>query len=324
MSPKFMEKVKKAKAADTPRKAEKVYRPPGSTMKKLGRWAFWMLISFIALSFLMSFIFREEVKTATESAVPENLATSQQAVEFAKSFAQTYFTWKPTAAGWEQQITALSPMLGEGVAETAGIMQSGQTWSSEAGDIRLVEIKESGDNKALITLEVLQKLSRQKEITEAGQEPETERKEVLHYFTVPVAYDVAYGVYELPSFTAVTEENAVVKEELDGEPVAAEVETSINNFLPTFFQSYAADPPDKLAYVLQTGEEVAGLEGTVEFVEVTDVAVVAGKEPETFEVVAYVVMMEPATGTKFTTVYHMAVKAQDGRYVVTKLNQGAE
>ena len=123
---KVAERAKKAKAADRPHKAEKVYRPPGTKARTVGVFVFWMAFAFILLAFLANLLFGPSQKATETEAIAANPAMSQEAVAFAEGFAATYFTWTPSAEGWEKQQAELSTMLGEGVPETAGIMQSGQ------------------------------------------------------------------------------------------------------------------------------------------------------------------------------------------------------
>lgn len=325
MKKKFSERLKNTKAADTPRKAEKNYRPDSNRARKLGQIAFWVAFGFILLAFLANMLFGKSEQAAQVVEEEDNPAAGMEGVEFAKSFAQTYFTWDATAEGWEKQQAALDPMLGDGLIETAGIQQAEQEWSSRAGDTRLVNVEATGKNTALVTLQAQHTLTKTAQPEEAGEEPKTDTKTVTHFFTVPVAYDAGtFAVYELPSFTAYNDENTVQWLKLKGEKASGKDEENLKNFLGTFFQSYAADAPDKLSYFMDGFETVKGLEGSVEYVEVSDATIVKGKAAGTFDISAYVVMKEPATGTRFTTVYRLTVKEQDGRYVVTKLNQGAE
>lgn len=309
---KMKDRLKNAKAADSPRKAEKVYRPPGTAARRFGMIVFWGTFAFILLVFLSNIIFGgSEEEMAAPVVEEDNPAAGLEGVEFAKKFAETYFTWTPTAKGWEKQQEELAPMLGKGLAADAGIIQVDQNWSSTAEKIGVERIVETGEKKASIILSVVQRLA-------VGEKKEI----VTHMFAVPVEYNASFALYELPSFTAVPETNQVRWEKLAGDVVDGETERNLKNFLATFFQSYAADSADKLSYFLESDQEVKGLEGSVEFIEVTNSTVV--QTSKGYDVSAYVVMAEPKTETKFTVVYRLSVMEQGGRYVVTKLNQGVE
>lgn len=311
------EQLKNFKPADKPRKAEKVNQAPGMGARKAGMVVFWVMASFMFLVVLVNILNNDaKSQVVAPEEKPENPATTPAAIDFAKGFAQTYFTWTPTAEGWEKRAAALSPLLAEGLDEQAGLLTGEQEWRSSAGNARVLQVEEVSATQALVTVEIQQSLSRTKD----GDEENTS---VWHTFTVPVGYDTAYGVYDLPSFTAVPIETGLSSDVIDGEALEAEQEANIKNFLPTFFQSYVTDTPDKLAYVLE-GETVKGLEGTKEFVEIRDAVVVKGQDDTTFEITASVVLKDPKTGTSYLSNYRMTVAQQGDRYVVTHLNEGAE
>lgn len=304
----------KLKAADQPRKKEKAYRPPGTMGRKVGVAVFWFLFAFMLLVVFTTIGTRDESAGPEIIEAPENLATSEAATSFAQEFAATYFTWEPSAKGFEDRQDRLAPMLADGLDKNAGLITTNLAWRSEAGEIRVVMVEEQGADKALITLEVEQVLSKTEDEKDLA---ETE----THYFTVPVAYAEAFGVYELPNFTAINKENAVQRFALDGAVVPGEIETNIKNFLPTFFQSYTTDTPDKLSYFLQDDGKVKGLEGSMVFERVQDARMVQAANGDII-VQAAVELKSPKTGTLYGMNYILTVKEDNGRYIVTNMNEG--
>lgn len=311
----------KFKTADKPRKAEKAYVPPGIKAKMAGMVVFWLLLGFMFLVVFSTLIQRNMADAPAEvEEIEQNPATNVAGVEFAKRFAEMYFTWEPTGEGWDKRAADLAPMMPADLDEQAGLLIADQEWTSTLESASLIGLEEDGESRALVTLEVNQKL------TKPGED-ETDPNEIqfaTHIFTVPVGFQDGFGVYDLPSFTAVADTAELESDRLSGEVVEAEVEAAVRDFLPTFFQSYANDLPDKLAYVLDTGEAVKGLEGTKEFVEVRDATIVTGEAAGTFKVAASVILEDPATDSGYLTNYRLEIGQSEGRYVVTKLNEGVE
>lgn len=308
---KLVQMLKNMKAPDQPRKKEKFFYPPGMRARKFGQFTFIVLFSFMLLVFLVTAFIPEPESAAKVEKEPDNLAAGVEAAEFAKKFADVYFTWEPNTKAWEARRLTLAPMLAKGLDEQAGVIEAKQEWSSDLIQARVLKVEEVSSDRALITLEVEQRLKKEKDTKTAKM-----------HFRVPVGYTDGFAVYDLPSFAAVPKTADVERAMLEGGPVPAEKEQNIKNFLPTFFQSYSTDGADKLSYFLE-GELVQGLEGSLEFVEVREVGMAAG-EGDAVEVQAAVVMKEPQTGSSYLTHYRLTVKEQGGRYVVTKLNEGVK
>lgn len=307
--------IKKFIAADKPRKKEKIYTaPPELKYRQFGVYALWGLL---ILSLLMGFNGARNngpaQALATPKEEPENAAATMAAGEFAKAFALDYFTWEPNAEGWEDRAARLAPDLAQGMDAQAGLLTSGQKWSSAATDAKVINIEENGPSSALITVAVNQTLS----TAEKAQDKQ-------HYLTVPVTYKNGLGVNGLPSFAAAPQQLNEQGPTLEGTPVEAKVENNLKNFLPTFFNSYVSDSADKLAYFLESDEGIKGLEGSLTFVEAQNTQIVQGQNANEFEVLTQAVLQDPKTGTGYTTAYRLTIKQDKTRYLVTKLNKGVE
>lgn len=307
--------LKKLKAADKPRKKEKAYQPPGTTGRKVGAIVFWFLFGFMVLVVFTTVSTKDDESETVIKEEEENPATTEAATSFAKEFAAAYFTWQPTADGFKERETVLEPMMADGLDAQAGLITANLEWQSEAGAARVLAIEETGENQALITLEIEQKLTLDKD-------DEAKAETAIHSFAVPVAFSEAYGVYDLPSFTAISQETEVEEIKLEGEIVPGETETNIKNFLPTFFQSYTTDTPDKLAYFLEAPGAVKGLEGSLMFEKVQEAKMVQGDAAGEYIVQAAVVLKEKTTKTGFVANYWLTVKEENGRYIVKNMNEG--
>lgn len=301
--------VKNLKAADRPRKKEKVPQPPGTTGRKLGVLAHWGIILLVLLLSLAA-IGATSQSAPEEIEVIENPATEPEAAEFAKVFADTYFTWNANAEGWERRASRLEPMLAAGLDEQAGLITNGQEWNSTMARAEVYRIEEVSDDRAAITLRVVQELT-------SGDE----QKVVNHWFTVPVGFAEAYGIYDLPSFTAVETSTALQTQPQEGTAVSPTIEDNVRNFLGTFFESYAADTPDTLGYFFEDPETAVGLEGKLEFEEIPQASITQAADG-TLEVRASVLWIDPETETGYTANYRMTLRETDGRYIVVTINEG--
>lgn len=308
--PNFKEKLKqRTQPADKERKPEYMYRPPSQKKKKIGVILLWGLIVGMFLMTLGNFLSSDDGQAAY--IVPEqNKATGAEAVEFAKKFAEIYFTWDAKSESFSNRSDKLKTVIGPEVDQDAGLITTSIEWDSRLSSARVVKIEEAGKDKSLITLAVKQKLSK-------GDKKET--NETL--FTVPVGYDKAFGVYDLPSFAAQDTTTEVTTERLTGKPLATDTEQNLKAFLSTFFQSYTIDTVDKLSYFLEDPTNSKGLEGAMIFVEIKSASILES-EPGIYSVSTEVVMTDPETKINYVASYRMEVKEANGRYIVSQLKGG--
>lgn len=305
----FIESIRRA--YPTKEKPEKTYQAKKVKWQSTGVVLFWLLM-VANLFFLMNVVagLNNQAEAVIEEK-PTNPATSVEAVEFGKQFAAQYFTWRAEGEGWQERGERLAPFMAAGLDEQAGLIATGQTWNSKPNGVRVLQMEPTGSNQAMITYEIDQVLSKEDE----------DKVNVQHVLTVPVQFESGYGVYDLPSFTAVDKAHAVAAQSLTGESVSAEERQEVQNFLGTFFTSYTTDTPDSLSYLLE-GDEVKGLEGTMVFETVKELQIVKGAAAGEYKVEALVVLREPTTETGYNTNYHLIVAQKDGRYVVKSINKG--
>lgn len=307
----ILERLRKAGTpADKVRKPETMYKPPGRGKQKAGAVFLWLLIAamvFLSLGSYLTVLGSQKEEVAEEK---ENLATGPEAIEFAKLFASTYFTWNAEGDSIAKRAEKLEPMMADDVDDNAGLVIGEIEWDSRLHSARVVEIDEAGDNKALITLAVKQNLI---------NADKKETNETL--FTVPVGYAAAFGVYDLPSFAAIETKTEVKGNRLTGSPLATDVEQNVKAFLDTFFQSYTTDTIDKLSYFLEDPDNANGLEGALNFVEVKEATILEGT-PGIYAAAADVVLQDPKTNVKYIASYRLQVTEKNGRYIVTQLKGG--
>ncbi|WP_336766149.1 conjugal transfer protein [Paenibacillus sp. USHLN196] len=313
----------------------KAYRPRGYRTRKFGTIVFWIMFGFVFLVFFFSTLNpskQEDVNAAAVEQTPTlNPATTTTAVQYAENFAKEYFTWKPGSEALAKRQERLAPYLAEGIDPHAGLEPTSLKTTSVLLSTEIANIEEKGDNKAYVTLKVYQKLGIPKEVetTDKKTKKKTtttkyEPKEVSKFFVVPVAYAQNYGIYDLPKYTYINPQTTVVASDPKNglqDVAESEVKQNIRNFLDTFFGSYATDPADKLAYLLEDKDHPSGLNKRMNFVNVKNSQIYQGETPETYIVFATVVLEDPVSEDRFVTNYRLDITQKDGRYVVSKIDQ---
>ncbi|MCM3791271.1 conjugal transfer protein [Domibacillus indicus] len=303
------------------RKKEKQNRPRGYMARKAGAAAFWVLFSFMFLIVAVTLFSKTEKTTAPKATTVEHLenpAVKPEAVQFAESFTAHYFNWGNSEEEKKQREEKLSAFLAEGLDPQAGLGMDKVTWNSTYKGSTLKKVEDLGNNKSLIVFYVTTIFSRET----IGDELET--KPVSKYFVVPVAYDgTSYGIYELPKFTHLDEKTTVQADYQNGLQKASSSPetTAVRRFLDTFFKSYTEDSTDKLAYILDDGTHIAGLNKSMEFVKVASADIYEGQKKGEYIVQSEVIMQDPESKMQFHTDYELAVKKDGERFVVSAMNE---
>ncbi|MDO3681821.1 conjugal transfer protein [Paenibacillus ehimensis] len=274
----------------------RAYRPRGYLARKVGAAVFWLAFAFMFLVVFFSAI-KPSGQTAAQkqqegATITLNPATTTTAVQYAENFAKEFFTWKPDDEAIQDRKKRLTPFLAKGLDPQAGLQVSGLKTTSTFQKAEIKHIEEKGPNRAYVTLEVFYKLGLPKEVqttppsgTDAAASGQTasqptptktiqyEPKEVSKFFVVPVGYEQNYGIYDLPKFTYIDGQTTMKADDraegLRAVDESYETKQNVRNFLATFFSSYAADPKDKLGYLLSDPKHQHGLNGTLQFVSVT-------------------------------------------------------
>ena len=301
---------------------EKQNRPRGYMARRAGAATFWVLFSFMFLTVAITLFSKSEKTNAPKATAVEqveNPALKPEAVQFAESFTTHYFNWGSSEGAKKKREEKLDVFLAEGLDPQAGLSMDKVTWNSAYKGSTVKQVEERSSDKSLITFYVRTEVSR-----ETSDEDEPEIKTIAKYFVVPVAYDgQSYGVYELPKFTHMEEKTTLKADQANGlQKVASSPETSaVRNFLDTFFKSYTEDSTDKLAYILEEGSHVAGLNKSMAFVKVASADIYEGQRTGEYIVQSEVIMQDPESDMQFHTDYELAVKKDGGRFVVSAMNE---
>ncbi|MCY7576696.1 MULTISPECIES: conjugal transfer protein [Bacillus] len=318
-------------------KGERAYRPKGLLARQLGAIAFWFLFIGMIAMFMMFLAVNGSSKKGSASQIEavENPATKPEAVQFAENFARQYFTWSKEDEDAGKRAERLKPFLVKGLDQQAGLDLDSASYSARFNSAEVYRVEEVSKDKAAITLKVNSTVTKkwEEEVTKTvkdgkkkkkvkEKQTKTDEKGLSKYFVVPVYYkNHQYAVYELPRYEQIDQTGQIQdtnKEKLQsiGD---SKTQKEINEFLSTFFSSYATDPMNKLSYVLEDKDVKNGLNGSMNFVKVASADVFSNKG-KGFRVKTKVIFEEPETKTQFTNDYDLLLEKRGSRYVVTKIN----
>jgi len=316
------------------RKLEKKSRPKGYRAKKLGAFTFWMLFLFMLFIVFVNVFSASGSSNAGNEAdnLQVNKALAAEGVEFSKGFVAEYFTWNNGNEDRAQRKMKLSYYLPEKLSDLAAT--GDKKWSSKIllENIHLKEVEDLGDNRARVIFQVKINFENPtgKEKKENDEAVVPEKIETVKYISVPILYDVEdsrFAVYELPSFTYMSEESVEksveksIESETEGlKPINDGSMQNIRAFLETFFEAYANDAKDKLTYIVEDPKHQNGLNKTMDFVSLKNTEIFEGKKVSEKIVRTEVVLAEPNTGIEFISTYILVLVEKEMRYTVLFIN----
>jgi len=347
------------KVKSNEKKRLKKAKPKGYGARRAGAITFWVIFSFMFLVIFVTLLTgsdneaAENIETANESKI-----TSQESVEFAKSFLHEYFNVDVnTDAGDDSELisrTSLSKYLANNVVDAHIDLGNGKVSTLNRNEIITKDVTKIDDQNARITflvnlvvkrpltedeLKEVEKLKKDgKDINELlGDEEDKDIKSEIKgkeeiqyismYVSVPVHLkdnDKGFIISELPSFTYIDEtndDNKIKSKYSELEEVKdSNVEENIQAFLQTFFESYSQDSKDKLSYILLDEDYEYGLNKTLNFEDISDVKIYRGKSGKEFIVDVNVNFIEPNTEMKMTSNYMLVIAEEGTRYVVKHIN----
>lgn len=321
------------------KKQRKASRVPGQRAKYLGKVGFWLLIATTVLAAFISF--QQARITATQ--IPQqkkqgiNQALTPQASEFGRSFLQAYYTFDATDEGIKTHETKLAPYLVKGLDSHAGLDVSSVQGSSQVTQVTLKDSEAKGQQKAYLTYHVEGNILRKwteekvaevkqgaKKVKKKQKQTKQEDKKFSQDLVVPVEYaNGHFSVYDLPQFTVYQQQATGEAYQINPKYKAYNGSTrEIQEFLETFFKSYAEDDADKLAYLVAPTITIQGLNGSLKYKEVKETDIRVGNENEIL-VWATVTFTSPETGLVTSTHYQLTLQKgkKEKRYLVQEWNR---
>lgn len=299
-------------------------KPKGYFARKVGVVTFWILFSFMFLVVMVTIFSNDDSATANENPkVETNKATTPEAIQFAENFLKEYFTWTASDEGNTARQTALAKYLSEEIRENEALDVKNYDWNSKYIKSEIKRIDEKGENLAYLTFQVNFEMTKKQQ--EKKKAKKQEIKQLKKYIEVPIAYDKkgdSFGIYDLPKFTYIFDETTLKEvqttEDLDNH-VDLEVTNKIEEFLPTFFKTYAEDEKDKLNYMTKNDHVTNGLNGTMKFKEVNNYQIYK-KGKNKYIVFAEVTFEEPETKIPFFVNHQLEVVLEKDRVLVSGID----
>lgn len=293
-------------------------KPKGYVARKTGVVIFWALFGFMFLVVTITLFSGDDNASADQNFdVVQNEATTPEAIQFAENFLKDYFTWTASEEGQEKRIGIMAKYLAESLRGHKALDIQNLEWNSTFKKAELKDITEKGENLAHITF--LVDFEFQQKSDKENKDKEQESKHLQKYIQVPVAYDgYSFGVYELPKFTYINEDETTVKEvkteRLEQSNVS--VADKIKEFLPTFFKAYAEDEQEKLNYMLKEDNSVQSLDGSMIFEDIENLQVFNGKAENQYLVFAEIRFREPETNVVFFVTHQLELIQEDQRFLL--------
>lgn len=301
-------------------------KPKGYFARKIGVASFWVLFSFMFLVVCVTlFSPNDEATAENEMNFEINQATTPEAIQFAENFLKEYFTWTVNEEGNKVRQEKLMKYISEELVGHPAFDVKNLEWNSTFKKSEIREITEKGDHLAYITFLVDFEFTKvinadDPEQNEKGPEIKTLQK----YIEVPVAYDgYSYGIYELPKFTHIFEDKTTVKSVKTStkfQQADIEIVNKVNEFLPTFFKTYAEDEKEKLNYMLKKENITNGLNGSMRFEDIENLQVFNGNEENQFFVFVEVIFVEPETQTPFVVNHQLELTLEQDKLLVSGMN----
>lgn len=298
-------------------------KPKGYFARKFGVITFWTLFSFMFLVVAITLFSGNDEATADENLqVKVNPSSTPEAIQFAENFLADYFTWQVSEVGRQERTQTMLKYMSEDLRGHAALDIKNMEWNSVFKGADLKRITEKGENLAYITFLVDFEFTKIGAGNDSEGNPEVQR--LKKYIDVPVAFDGhSYGVYELPKFTYIYEDETTVKQVKTTERLEqADVTISekIKEFLPTFFKTYAEDEKDKLNYMIKNENVTDGLNGTMNFDKINSLQAFKGNAENEFIVFTEVIFIEPETQASFIVNHQLELTLEEDRLLVSGMN----
>lgn len=295
-------------------------KPKGYFARQIGVISFWVLFSFMFLVVVVTLFSGNDEATANEELKFEiNQATTPEAIQFAENFLKDYFTWNLSENASETRKATMMKYVAKDLVGNSGLDIRNKEWNSSFKKSEVKRITEKGKNLAYITFLVEFDFTK----FQTSKDGKQEVKQLKKYIDVPIAYDgYSFGVYELPKFTYIYEDQTTVSgvktEPLEQADVG--ILEKIKSFLPTFFRTYAEDEKDKLNFMLLDEKVTDGLNGTMIFDSINSLQAFKGKEENKFIIFTEITLIEPETNTPFIVNHQLELTLEQNRLLVSGMN----
>jgi len=328
------------------KKRLKSNKPRGYVARRAGSIAFWVITSFVLLFIIVNI--GGKSSGDEEVTIVESEATSYSAIEYSRSFLNDLFNIpedsdertkreeklekytinnKEIASSFDSENVVKvdrKNIILKSVTKPEDDERARHTFSLDLVIEENFSEEESDEYDSLEKEERLDFISKMMEEDEGIVSVENKKKirEQRLYVVVAIEHnETGFVIYENPSFTFVHDEDKGINN-MYSELTAlsdSEVTDNLENFLNTFFKSFADDDKDSLAYLLDDEEYSYGLGNTLDFEQVNEAQFYEGKGKD-YIAKASVTFINNETNLKMNSDYMLVIKKSGDKHIVTHIN----
>lgn len=292
-----------------------------TTRQKILQVGYWGLLFYIAITSSVVIAIQFQLIPVPKKAQSEEKITTQQMnipqlseISFAKLFVREYLSW--TVGDNGNHSARLKPFLGPKMDENGGLDLKTSEWNSypQNIDVWKIEDRKNGVKEVTVYAETY--------LTKANDDEA--QKRIDRYLVVPIRKaGASYLVVETPYFIAPPVASSLPKdqkEETKGEPVDAATRQEIEQWLPSFWNTYTNNSSREISYLMKNHQPTVGLAGVMDFVESKQVEV--RKEGQHYVVKNQVLLQDIATKTQVTNEYTFKLVKEQNRWFVLEMKKG--
>ncbi len=268
----------------------------------------WLLLAWVLVRGVVSFLPDSASGTAPANALstPGTASTSHQAV--ATLFAYEFLTWRPNDPVEHAQ--RIAPYLDPQLDPQAGWTSPTGLDTQRATNAWVASAKQLSASRWLVTV-----------VTLVSSAPDAAPKAV--YLAVPVGQTTEGGwvVYDYPTllppptagnFTEPLHYGAEVADQDD------QIRTLLTKFFPAYFAANQAD----LAYLLDPGAGIQAFQSPWTYDSIANL--ILSQTDDGLYALTEVLLVDPATGARFTSRYTIALADREGRWYISQILQEGE
>ncbi len=296
----------------------------GAGLKVL-RWFVWLLVAWVLLRGVVSFLPEGPQPAQPATAAPEEAKPAPEPAglrSLAPMFAKEYLTFK--AGGDLDRSTRLQPFLASGLDSQAGWTAGKAGFGQEVEGVWIHSVKQQSTTRWIVT--VAARVAPYQDTTEPDatgtQRPVHKTFPVTTaYLAVPLAATENGGwvVAEYPALVTPPAKGAPVAESAPAQEIS-DKDDRVRTLATGFFRAYLSGSGD-VSYFLAPDVKLPALQGSWSFDGVSRVTLYGGQEPSA---TVDVQVTDPVTGARFTYRYTLKLIERDSRWYIKDLLQKGE
>lgn len=295
-----------------------------------------------------------EVQAKNNEGIPyKNMDAGKQ---FAREFFANYYTWSLEDNGVENHSKRLSEYLNKNLDKNGGMIFDNEAMDSKALNVDIAEVKVKRENVMDVTARIevqpysstaSKKESEEAQVKNALEEKESDtktnekeqekvnsnKKEDLGstesffvYMKVEVrSFNDGFEITSLPTIQSAPKKSnenksSFIKQTNYGESVNDEkITKQMNEFLETFFKTYASGTESELQYYVQM-KNFEPLKSNYDFSSVTEMAIF--KKEQQFIVPVTIEFKDKVTKSKLQTKYVLTIVEKENQLFITNIKDG--